>query len=99
MKSPKSKHCVVGIRTANGDLRQAFDVRIEGNDIYVNYSDCSTPEAHKSYHASGQSHTKKGGRYIEWDGVPESRKGRAGSIPAPGTRSCSPATNPELGRS
>jgi hypothetical protein len=60
--------CVVGIVTLKGQLVKAFDIRIVGEDVYVNYSDCSTPEAHSSYHASGQLHTKKSKRYIEWDG-------------------------------
>ena len=62
--------CVVGIRTLSGQLVKAFDVRIANEDIYVNYSDCSTPEAHSSYHASGQHHTKVGGRFVEWTGGP-----------------------------
>jgi hypothetical protein len=62
--------CVVGIRTLSGRLVKAFDVRIIAEDIYVNYSDCSTPEAHSSYHASGQRHTKVGGQFIEWTGGP-----------------------------
>lgn len=62
--------CVVGIRTLSGRLVRAFDVRIIAEDIYVNYSDCGTPEAHSSYHASGQRHTKVGGRFIEWTGGP-----------------------------
>lgn len=60
--------CVVGIRTLSGRLAKAFDVRIIAEDIYVNYSDCSTPEAHSSYHASGQRHTKVGRRFVEWTG-------------------------------
>ncbi len=60
--------CIVGIRTLTGFLVKAFDVRIVGEDIYVNYSDCSTPEAHSSYHASGQYHTKVGGQFIKWTG-------------------------------
>jgi len=62
--------CVVGVRTLSGQLVKAFDVRIATEDIYVNYSDCSTPEAHSSYHASGQHHTKVGGQFIEWTGGP-----------------------------
>lgn len=50
---------------------KAFDVCIDGRDVYVNYSDCSTPEAHASYHESGQYHMKTSRRYIEWDGGPK----------------------------
>jgi len=61
--------CVVGIREPGGALVKAFDVCIkDGTDIYVNYSDSSTPEAHVSYHASGELHFKIDGRYVEWDG-------------------------------
>jgi hypothetical protein len=62
--------CVVGIQTLSGQLVKAFDVRVVADDIYVNYSDCSTPEAHSSYHASGQYHTKVGGKFVEWTGGP-----------------------------
>jgi hypothetical protein len=65
MVSPK---CVVGVRTPSGNTVKAFDVCIDGHDVYVNYSDCSTPEAHASYHESGQYHMKKSKGYIQWDG-------------------------------
>jgi hypothetical protein len=67
MNSDPNK-CVVGIRTASGRLLKGFDMLISGEDVYTNYSDCSTPEAHSSYHKSGQYHTKVGGNYIKWDG-------------------------------
>jgi hypothetical protein len=64
--------CVVGIREPGGTIVKAFDVCIKGGtDIYVNYSDSSTPEAHVSYHASGELHFKIGGRYVTWDGGPK----------------------------
>lgn len=66
----ESNKCIVGIRTAGGKTLKAFDVCIRGKDVYANYSDCSTPEAHTSYHESGQHHTKKGRKYIEWTGGP-----------------------------
>ncbi len=62
--------CIVAVRTPNGGLVKAFDVFVRGEDVYTNYSDSSTPEAHTSYHKSGQYHMKKGKRYIEWDGGP-----------------------------
>jgi len=49
---------------------KGFDMCISGEDIYTNYSDCSTPEAHSSYHETGQLHSKVGGNYIEWTGGP-----------------------------
>ena len=61
--------CVVAIRTPIGIVK-AFDICIRGEDVYTNYSDTITPEAHASYHKSGQYHFKKGKRYIEWDGGP-----------------------------
>src|SRR5690349_6865233 len=62
------EECVVGVRTPSGALVKAFDVVIKGEDVYVNYSDSSTPSAHGSYHASGQQHTKIGRDCIKWDG-------------------------------
>ncbi len=62
--------CVVAIRTLSLSLVKAFDVRICGEDVYTNYSDCSTPEAHSSYHKSGQYHLKKNKQYITWNGGP-----------------------------
>lgn len=52
--------CIVGIHTPNGHTVKAFDMRIRGEEVYTNYSDCRTPEAHTSYHKSGQYHMKKG---------------------------------------
>jgi hypothetical protein len=62
--------CVVGILVPGGTLVKALDVCINGQDVYANYSDCSTPAAHMSYHASGQQHMKRGSRYVEWTGGP-----------------------------
>jgi hypothetical protein len=62
--------CIVAIRTGSGSTVKAFDTRIRGEEVYTNYSDCSTPEAHASYHKSGQYHIKKGKKYIEWSGGP-----------------------------
>jgi hypothetical protein len=62
--------CVVGIRTPSGALVKGFDVCIEGEDAYVNYSDSSVAAAHGSYHASGQQHIKIGKKYVEWTGGP-----------------------------
>lgn len=61
---------VLGIRTPSGKSVKAFDVCIKGEDVYVNYSDCSTPEMHKSYHASGQQHVKMSKQYVKWTGGP-----------------------------
>jgi len=60
--------CIVAIRTPKRSLVKAFDICIRGEDVYTNYSDGSTPEAHSSYHKSGQYHLKKGRQYIKWDG-------------------------------
>jgi hypothetical protein len=60
----------IGIRTPGGQIVQAFDLCIKGDDSYVNYGDCSTQEAHGSYHASGQKHIKIGGQYVYWNGGP-----------------------------
>lgn len=59
---------IIGIRSLRGNLVKGFDIRIDNEDVYVNYSDCSTPEAHCSYHASGQHHTKVAKNYIQWTG-------------------------------
>ena len=69
-----SKRCIVGIRVPSAILK-AFDVRIIGEDVYVNYRDVSTPEAHGSYHASGQRHIKIDGHYVEWTGGPAGTMG------------------------
>jgi hypothetical protein len=60
---------VVGIRTPT-KIVKAFDICVKGHDVYANYTDCSTPEAHSSYHASGQCHMKVGKQYVQWDGGP-----------------------------
>jgi hypothetical protein len=61
-----SGKCLVGILLPGGALVRAFDVRLSGTDVYVNYGN----DAHASYHASGQLHFKKYRNYIEWDGGP-----------------------------
>lgn len=61
---------VVALRTISGMIVKAFDVCIKDDDVYMNYSDSSTPEYHKSYHASGQQHYKIEGKYIQWTGGP-----------------------------
>jgi hypothetical protein len=60
--------CIVGIRTPKGSTVKAFDVCIRGEELYTNYSDCTTREAHASYHKSGQYHMKREKQYIEWTG-------------------------------
>jgi hypothetical protein len=61
------KH-VVAIRTPSARILKAFDVGIDGENVYANYSSHQTREAHSSYHASGWQHTKVGGQKPEWDG-------------------------------
>jgi hypothetical protein len=56
--------CVVGICLQRITVK-AFEVCIKKTDVYINYLMPGTGEAHCSYHASGQQHTKKGGKY-EW---------------------------------
>lgn len=63
-----TKSCIVGIKAQSGKPVRAFDVCIKNDDVYVNYSDRSTPEAHISYHKSGQFHIKKDKEYVEWTG-------------------------------
>ena len=60
--------CIVGIRTPKGNTVQGFNVCIRGEEVYTNYCDRSTPEAHASYHRSGQYHMKREKQYIEWTG-------------------------------
>jgi hypothetical protein len=56
--------CVVGVQLGISVIVKAFDVCIsDAGDVYVNYSMAGIPEAHVSYHASGQQHTKMGGKY------------------------------------
>jgi hypothetical protein len=59
---------VVAVKTPSGKMVKVFDVCIKGSNVYLNYSDASTPEYHKSYHSSGQQHFKIGGKYVEWTG-------------------------------
>lgn len=59
---------MVGVRAPSGALVKAFDVRISGEDAYVNYSDSSVAAAHGSYHASGQQHVKIDREYVNWSG-------------------------------
>lgn len=52
--------CVVGVQVV-GLVVKAFKVCIaQGGDVYVNYAMTGVPEAHTSYHASGQKHSKIG---------------------------------------
>ncbi len=56
--------CVVGVQLGSSVVVRPFGVRIsDAVDVYVNYSMASVPEAHVSYHASGQRHAKKGGKH------------------------------------
>jgi hypothetical protein len=60
--------CVVAVQLV-ASIVKALEVRISAaNDVYVNYSMSGLPEAHASYHASGQQHIKKGGKYVERTG-------------------------------
>jgi len=62
--------CIVAIELPNATVK-AFDICIgDKGDVYVNYSMAGLPEAHASYHASGQQHIKKAGKYVEWDAGP-----------------------------
>jgi hypothetical protein len=61
--------CVVGVQLDGIDLK-AFDLCIRKTNVYVNYSMRGMGEAHCSYHASGQQHTKKDGNYVEWKRMP-----------------------------
>jgi hypothetical protein len=61
--------CIVGVQL-HGIAVKAFDVCIKKTDVYVNYSMRGMGEAHCSYHASGQQHTKKDGNYVEWKRMP-----------------------------
>jgi hypothetical protein len=62
-----SESCVVAVQLA-GSLLKAFDVRVtDAGDVYGNYSMRGIPDAHWSYHASGQQHLKKGCNYAEWE--------------------------------
>jgi hypothetical protein len=62
--------CIVAIQLS-ASIVKALEVRVSGaGDVYANYSMSGLPEAHASYHASGQQHVKKGGKYVEWTGGP-----------------------------
>ena len=68
--STMAESCVVGVQLATSIVK-ALEVCISGEgDVYVNYSMSELPEAHASYHSSGQQHIKKGGKYVEWNGGP-----------------------------
>lgn len=62
--------CTVGIVVPGIGNVRAFEVCIDGQNVYVNYADCSAPDVHGSYHASGQVHFKIGRSYINWTGGP-----------------------------
>jgi hypothetical protein len=59
-----SDKCIVGVQL-HGVAVKAFDVCIRKTNVYVNYSLPGMGQAHCSYHASGQQHTKK-----EWRCMP-----------------------------
>jgi hypothetical protein len=62
--------CIVGVQLV-ASIVKALEVRIaDTGDVYINYSMSGLPEAHASYHASGQQHIKKGSKYVEWTGGP-----------------------------
>lgn len=59
---------IVGVRFA-GQNWAVLEVRIKNSNVYVNYfQKDGTAKAHTSYHASGQSHIKKGSDYVYWTG-------------------------------
>lgn len=60
---------IVGVQI-HGIAVKAFDVCIKQTNVYVNYFMRRMGEAHCSYHASGQQHTKKNGNYVEWKPMP-----------------------------
>jgi hypothetical protein len=62
--------CIVGVQLSTSIVK-ALEVCIsDKGDVYQNYYMMGLPEAHASYHSSGQQHIKKGGKYVEWDGGP-----------------------------
>ncbi len=61
--------CIVGVQL-DGIAVKAFDVCIKRTNVYINYSIRRMGEAHCSYHASGEQHTKKNGTYVEWKLMP-----------------------------
>jgi hypothetical protein len=67
---PVAETCIVGVQLA-ASVVKALTLRVsDQGDVYTNYSILGLPEAHSSYHASGQQHIKNGGSYVEWDGGP-----------------------------
>lgn len=61
--------CIVGVQL-HGIAVKAFDVCVKKTNAYINYFMRRMGEAHCSYHASGQQHTKKSGNYVEWKRIP-----------------------------
>lgn len=62
--------CTVGVQLASSVVK-ALTLRVsDQGDVYANYSMSGVPEAHASYHASGQQHLKKDGNYVEWNASP-----------------------------
>jgi len=49
---------------ASGQHWLAFDVNVEGSNVYLNYLNGQ----HTSYHSSGQHHQKTGKNYVLWTG-------------------------------
>lgn len=62
--------CIVGVQL-EGIAVKALDVCIKKTNVYINYSMRRMGEAHCSYHASGEQHTKKNGNYVEWKCMPD----------------------------
>jgi hypothetical protein len=67
--------CIVGVQL-DGIAVRAFDVCIKKTNVYINYSMRRMGEAHCSYHASGEQHTKKNGNYVEWKRMPDGQRER-----------------------
>lgn len=66
--SPTPTTCIVAIQLSTSVVK-AFDVQIsDKGDVYVNYKMSGLPEAHASYHASGQQHIKKARKFVQWNG-------------------------------
>jgi len=61
---------IVGVQLVSSVVKALRVAASDKGDVYVNYSMVGLPEAHASYHASGQQHIKKGGKYVEWNGGP-----------------------------
>jgi len=65
-----AKSWFVGVQLA-GSIVKALNLRVSDHgDVYTIFSMSDVPEAHASYHASGQQHLKKGRSYIEWNAGP-----------------------------